>query len=272
MQSRIWRCKGCDTQQLLASIRNRERQQTNKSQVDWLLLAHLIAYRPMKKGLFRRENIEKLVSLLPRPMRNGKPIAKSYNSWLIVEEYGEGDGIIVLNKITNHSGQIPYDSIREWREPDKVILSAQVNIGKDGIFELNPFLISGPETEMLTEGEEFLPERLEFVKNKLENLTQKETKLLTELVIRVKMTTGEIQYVCRSFGILDGYEAGAFFTQLMHTTQLIEKDDPHKILFTARIKDGFASILEHLLLHSQRKRPTMDCQPSSTSLTESKNS
>lgn len=143
-----------------------------------------------------------------------------------------------------------------------------MNIAQNGRFELSPFL-DGPETEMLTEGEEFLPERLEFVKNKLKNLTENETKLLTELVIRVKMTVGEIQYACRSFGILDGYEAGTFFTQLMYTTQLIEKDDPHKVQYTARIKEGFATILEHLLFDSQRKKPTIDGQASSTSVTES---
>lgn len=224
----------------------------------------------MQKGSFR-DNLEKIVRLLPRPMSNGKLIAKSRNFWLIVEEYGNADGIVVLNKITDHGGQIPYDSIRKWQEPDIVILSAQVNVGKNGLFELSPFL-DGPETEMLTEGEEFLPERLEFVKNKLRNLPEKEIKLLTELVIRVKMTTGEIQQVCRSFGISDAYEAGVFFIQLMHTTQLIEQDDPHKLSFTAWIKDGFAPILEHLLLHSQRKMPTTDCQPSSSSVTESGNS
>jgi hypothetical protein len=201
-------------------------------------------------------------------MMNRKLIAKPLNSWLIVEEFSNADGIVVLNKITNHEGKIPYDSIREWREPDMVILRTQVNVGRNGLFELSPFL-DGPETEMLTEGEEFLPERLKFVKNKLRNLPEKEIKLLTELVIRVKMTTGEIQQVCRSFGIIDGYEAGTFFTQLMVTTQLIEKDDPHKVSFTAWIKDGFAPILEHLLLHSQREKPTTDCQPSSSSVTES---
>lgn len=224
----------------------------------------------MQKGSFR-DNIEKLVRLLPRPKMNGKLIARPRNSWLIVEEYGQADGIVVLNKITNHEGQIPYDSIREWREPDIVILWSQVNVGKNGLFELSPFL-DGPETEMLTEGEEFLPERVGFVKNKLKNLTENETKLLTELVIRVKMTTGEIQQACRSFGILEGHEVGTFFTQLMHTTQLIEKDDPHRVQFTARIKDGFAQILEHLLLDSQRKRLTMDYRSSSTSVTESENS
>jgi hypothetical protein len=130
----------------------------------------------MQKGSFRG-NVETLVRLLPRPQKNGKPIVKFQNSWLIVEEYGQSGGIVVLNKTTNHEGQIPYDSIREWREPDMVILRAQVNMGKNGCFELNPFT-DGPETELLVEGEEFLPERVRFVKDRLKNLTDSEVKLL----------------------------------------------------------------------------------------------
>jgi hypothetical protein len=188
-----------------------------------------------------------------------------------VEEYGQADGIVVLNKITNHEGQIPYDSIREWREPNMVILRAQVNITKNGRFELSPFL-DGPETEMLTEGEEFLPERLEFVKNKLKNLTENQTKLLTELVIRVKMRTDEISDVCRSLGISDAEGARSFFGELMYATQQIEITRVDHNFYTTRIKDGFAQILEHLLFHSQKNGPAVDRQLSSASVTESENS
>src|SRR5688572_8814677 len=111
----------------------------------------------MKKTLFNRENIEKIVRLVPRPTMNGKLIGRSRNFWLVLQEYEEG--VEILNKITNHGGKIPHDSIREWREPDMVILLAQLNLGKDGIFELTPFL-DGPQTEMITEEEEILPERL----------------------------------------------------------------------------------------------------------------
>jgi hypothetical protein len=203
----------------------------------------------MQKGSFR-DNIEKLVRLLPRPMMNGKLIAKSRNSWLIVEEYGQADGIVVLNKITNHGGQIPYDSIRKWQEPDIVILSSQVNVGKNGFFELDPFL-DGPETEMLVESEEFLPERLGFVKDRLKDLTDNEIKLLTELVIRARMTSNEINTFCRSLGVTDMFAAHEFFEQLIVKTNLIEKDDPHRVSFTAWIKDGLAPILTRLLLSSQ---------------------
>lgn len=222
----------------------------------------------MQKGSFR-DNIDKLVRLQPRPMMNGKLIAKSNNSWLLVEEYGQADGIVVLHKFTNHEGQIPYDSIREWREPDMVILRAQVNLGKSGSFELSPFL-DGSETEMLVEREEFLPARLEFVKDKLKNLTDNEIKILTQLVIQVRMTTSEIQVFCHSIGIPDRtYE---HFTQLMYKTQLIEKDDPHRPVFTAWIKDGFAPILERFLLSSQGTNKATTPHLSSSSTPESADS
>jgi hypothetical protein len=103
----------------------------------------------MNKGSLQ-QNIETLVRLLPRPMMNEKPIAKMRNFWLILEECDDKDGIVVLNKLTNHEGKIPYDSIREFRKPDMLILRAQVNLGKDGLFEISPFL-DGPEGEMITE-------------------------------------------------------------------------------------------------------------------------
>jgi hypothetical protein len=205
----------------------------------------------MKKTLFNREDIEKIVRLVPRPMMNGKFITRSRNFWFILKEYGDQEGVEILNKITNHSGKIPFDSIREWREPDMLILSAQVNVGRDGLFELSPFL-DGPESEMLTEDEAFLPERLNFVKNQLDNLTETEIKVLTRLVVQVRMTTNEILIFCRSIGLSDVYAVDTFFTQLMQKTQMIEKDDPHRPLFTAWIKDGFAPILQYVLLDSQR--------------------
>ena len=140
----------------------------------------------MKRGSFR-DNIEKIVRLLPRPMMNGKLIAKSRNFLLIVEEYGEEDGIVVLNKITDHGGKIPYDSIRKWQEPDVVILSSQVNVGKDGLFELHQFL-DGPETEMMTEEEEILPERLNFVETALRQCPGEYIPVLKQLPIRGTMS------------------------------------------------------------------------------------
>ena len=224
----------------------------------------------MNKGGLR-EDIETIVRVLPRPTMNGSLIVKRRNLWLIVQEYGDADGIMLLNTVTNHEGPILYDSVREFRKPDMLILRAQIRLGRDGDFSIDP-ISDGLNSEMEVEMEEVLPERLAFVQSQLSKLTEDETKLLTQLVIREKMTWGEIQEFCRTIGVTNVSDVSNFFNRMMYETSLIEKDDPHKVSFTARIKDGFAPILEHLLLHSQRKRPTMDCQPSSTSLTESENS
>ena len=222
----------------------------------------------MRKGSFR-DNIGKLACLLPRPKMDGKWIAKNRNFWLIVEEYGQADGIVVLNKVTDHGGQIPYDSIRKWQEPDIVILWSQVNVGKNGLFELSPF-IDGPETEMLVEGEEFLSERLNFAKKRLNELTENEIKLLAQLVIQVKMGMNEIRAFCFSIGIL--YQPTSFFNQLMYKTRMIEKDDPRNPLFTAWIKDGFVPILESLLFPSPVNSKDIAHPPSLPSTPESEHS
>jgi hypothetical protein len=114
---------------------------------------------------------------------------------------------------------------------------------------------------MEVEMEEVLPERLAFVQSQLSKLAENETKLLAQLVIREKMTSGEIQEFCRTIGITD---ASNFFTLMMYRTSLIEKDDPHRPSFTAWLKPGFIPILENLLLHSQRNKRVVP-QPASPS-------
>jgi hypothetical protein len=193
----------------------------------------------MYKGCLRK-NIETLVRLLPRPKMKGQLIAKARNSWLIVEEYGEEEGIVVLNKITNRGGKIPYDSIREWREPDIVILLAQVNVGKDGLFEITPFL-DGPETEMLTEEEEILPERLKFVETALRQCPGEYIPVLKELLIRGTMEQGEIDGFCSTNGIPMGHK---FFPTVSGRTSFLDVGERHKVW----IKPVFVPVLEKLLL------------------------
>lgn len=219
-----------------------------------------------KGGL--REDIETIVRVLPRPKMNGRLVVKKRNLWLIVQEYGDADGVLLLNTVTNHEGPIPYDSVREFRKPDMLILRAQVRLGKDGEFTIDP-ISDGLDSEMEVEMEDLLPERLAFAQSQLSKLTEDETKLITQLVIREKMTAGEIQEFCRSIGIPDG---SRFFSIMMYRTTLIEKDDPHKVSFTGWIKPGFVPILEKLLLHSKRNKRTMVPQPASPSITESEDS
>ncbi len=189
---------------------------------------------------------------------NGKPITKELNSWVVEEEYGKEEGIVVLNKITNHKGNIPHDSIREWREPNMVILRAQVNVGKDGFFEVVPFL-DGPETEMLIEAEAFVPERLEFVKAKLDSLSQQETEVLRRLVIQGRTPSTEILKWYLDLGIsTDIFGMDNLFKQMMNKTQLIEIHSQHSITFVAQIKQEFASILEQLLLSPPSRVSSLD--------------
>ncbi len=133
-----------------------------------------------KGGL--RQDIETIVRVLPRPTMNGNPIAKSKNFWLILQEYGDSEGVILMNKVTNHEGPIPYDSVREYRKPDMLILRAQVLLARGGELTFEP-ISEGLSPEMEVEGEEFLPERLTFVKNQLKPLTMQEIELLRQFVI-----------------------------------------------------------------------------------------
>src|SRR5687768_9135665 len=91
----------------------------------------------MNKGGLRQD-IETFVRVLPRPTMNGDLIVRSRNFWLIVQEYGYSEGVLLMNKFTNHEGTIPYDSIREFRKPDMPILRAQVLLGKGGELRFDP--------------------------------------------------------------------------------------------------------------------------------------
>ena len=187
-----------------------------------------------KGGL--RNDIETLVRLLPRPKVNGQLIAKSQNAWLLVEEYGEAEGVVVQNKITNHEGEIPYDSVREFRKPDRLILRAQVNLGKGGSFEISPFL-DGPETEMMTEEEEILPERLAHVEAALGGCTAGEKEVLKAILIQQPMEQGEVLACCTKHGIANGYQ---FCAIVSGRTSLLDFGERQKVW----IKPAFVPALK----------------------------
>jgi hypothetical protein len=193
----------------------------------------------MNKGGLR-EDIETIVKVLPRPKMNGSLIVKKRNFWLIVQEYGEADGIILLNTVTNHEGPIPYDSVREFREPDMLILRAQVNLGRGGVFEISPFL-DGPDTEMMIEDEDILPERMTHAKTALDLCTVEEIEVLKEILIKQTMEQGEIVACCVKHGIENGYK---FFSTVSSRTSLLNVDERKKVW----VKPVFVPILEKLLL------------------------
>jgi hypothetical protein len=207
----------------------------------------------MKKGMFSRENIEKLVRLVPRPTMNGKLIARSRNFWLILQEYGEQEGIEILNQITNHGGKIPYDSMREWREPDMVILLAQLNLGKDGIFELTPFL-DGPEAEMIIEEEDILPERLAYVRTTLDSCTVEQKAVLKEILIKQPMEHGEVMASCSRHGIANGSN---FVAVLNGRTSLLDVGDRQKV----SIKSALLPAVQRVLFPPKTDSVTTSSQP-----------
>jgi hypothetical protein len=84
-----------------------------------------------------RSNIGKTVRFLPRPKVGNTFVSEPRNHWLLVSE-GE-KGISVLNMVTAHEFLLPFDSIREYREPQTLILRTQVVLTDSGGAELIPF-------------------------------------------------------------------------------------------------------------------------------------
>lgn len=194
-----------------------------------------------------REDIETIVRLLPRPLLNGKVLGKTRNSWLILQEYEDGEGIVLLNSITNHEGKVAYDSIREFRKPDMLILRAQVILGKDGGFNLE-ILADTPSQELPDDAVEILPERLSHTEIALGQCTAEQIRSIRELLIREKMTNLEMQGFCSFNGIPDGHK---FFGIVNGRTSFLERDsNGHE--YKIWIKPGFVPILSKLLLESQK--------------------
>lgn len=185
-----------------------------------------------KGGL--REDIETIVKVLPRPKMNGSLIVKKRNFWLIVQEYGEADGIILLNTVTNH----------------EVPIRAQVNLGRDGKFSMEP-LSDGLDSEMQVEVEDILPERFVHAEIALNKCTEEQKITIRELLIRERMTKAEVQEFCRSKGFEKGHE---FFGVANQLTSFLDRDDHHAAVFSMWIKPTFVPILEKLLLDSQKHK------------------
>jgi hypothetical protein len=190
-------------------------------------------------------------------MMNGQLIVKTQNAWLLVEEYGEAEGLVVLNKITNHEGEIPYDSVREKRKPDLLILRAQVNLGKGGVFETSPFL-DGPETEIMTEEEEILPARMAHVETVLRQCTPEGVEVLKDILIKQPMVQGEIESCAAKQGVPNVYK---FCATISGRTSLLDFGERQKV----SIKPAFVPILEKLLLRPKTNTAIRTPQPPQSS-------
>jgi hypothetical protein len=203
-----------------------------------------------------KDDIETIVRLVPRPQLNGRLLVKARNSWLILEEYKDGEGIVLLNTITNHEGELPYDSIREFRKPDMLILRAQVVLGKDGEFTFQ-VIADTPDQELPDEAAEILPERLAHAQAALAQCTPEQCMGLKALLIQEKMSALEMKEFCDLHGIPDGYK---FFSNVNGRTSFLEKHGEHQT-FHMWIKPGFVPILQKLLLDSQKSLPSSPQRP-----------
>ena len=93
-----------------------------------------------------RSNIGKTVRLLPRPKAGEAFISEARNHWLLLSE--EDKGIGLLNMVTRHEFLLPFDSIREYREPQTLILRAQIVLTDHGLAGLSPFA-DAPNDELV---------------------------------------------------------------------------------------------------------------------------
>lgn len=195
-----------------------------------------------------KEDIESIVRLVPRPHLNGKLLSKARNSWLILDEYEDGEGIVLLNKIINHEGKLPYDSLREFRKPDMLILRAQVVLGKDGQFTFE-VIADTHDQELPAEAAEILPDRVSHAEVVLAQCTREQRRGLRELLIREKMSNLEMKFFCDLNDIPDGYK---FFSKVNDRTSFLDKQDDTSSQYQMWIKPGFVPILSMLLLDSQK--------------------
>ncbi len=82
------------------------------------------------------------------------------------------------------------------------------------------------------------------------------------------MTACDVQQIC-SFSFKNS-EPNKFISLMMYRCSLVEKVGEHRALtFSARIRPEFVSILEHLLLNSQRNIQTPIAQSDSPLTLES---
>jgi hypothetical protein len=97
-----------------------------------------------------RELIGTVVILRPRPKVDGGYLKESVNSWIILDEVAKTH-FLLRNSITNHEFLLTPDNIREFRNPDFVILAGQTTLKEGGAVEFEPFAPGLKEPESLTQ-------------------------------------------------------------------------------------------------------------------------
>lgn len=101
----------------------------------------------MKKREIRKK-IGTNVKLRPRPKQDcNKDVPDPRNTWTIISELDDREGLLMMNSITEHKFALYYDTMREWRDPDLLVLRSQIFLEKGGLVSVEP-ITEGPTAEV----------------------------------------------------------------------------------------------------------------------------
>lgn len=133
-----------------------------------------------------KKNIGTVITLFPRPKLGNESIAAARNKWLIVAEVEGAKSLELSNTVTEHGFSLPYDSIREFRMPNLLILRAQIVLSGKGV-ELVPFTDSPddkPYDEALRQSDITVFTRLDAIGN----------EPLIDKLLNFRICTGTVKF------------------------------------------------------------------------------
>lgn len=180
-----------------------------------------------------------IVKFRPRPKQQDEYVSESRNRWDILSETGDGDALLCQNALTNHEFTLHYDSIREFRNPDLLILLGQVHLRKGGQVEIEVFTDSPPNEEGV-EAPEIVSDRRELAKAELEKLDEAEKMGLRELLVRDSMTDTDLRRYLESKGFKP---YGDFYSAVSDKTSFLDRN----FIGYNSVRPAFRKIIAELL-------------------------
>jgi hypothetical protein len=178
-----------------------------------------------------------IVKFRPRPKQQDEYLSDARNQWDILNE--TGDGLLCQNALTNHEFTLHYDSIREFRNPDLLILLGQVHLRKGGQVEIEVFTDSPPEEER-DEASEIVSDRRELAKAEFEKLDEAQKMGLRELLVRDSMTDTDLERYLESKGF-KGYQN--FYNTVSEKTSFLDRN----IIGFNSVRPAFRKIIAEIL-------------------------
>ena len=141
-----------------------------------------------------------IVKLRPRPLLDNTYVPEPRNRWDILSESEDKKGLVLQNTIMDKEFVLGYDSIREFRMPDLLVLRGQLTLRNDGTVAIEPF-VEAPDTDTTEESVAILAERWRLAETEIERLTLAEKAGLRELLVRDKMTDTDLSLFFDSRGL-----------------------------------------------------------------------